>query len=250
MTLTQEDLERYHRQILFRSFGREGQGRLKDAHVLVAGVGGLGSPAAMYLCAGGIGHLSLVDEDTVSLSNLNRQLLYWERDIGKRKVASAEEKLLKMNSSVRIIPIHEKITDRTCKVLLEDVDVAVDCLDTMTSRYALNRACVENRIPLIHGGVYGMMGQLTSFLPDAGPCFECIFPQGEESKKPTPILGPAAGFIASLQVLEVIKLLTGTGKLLTGRLLYFNAELMACSFADVSRRVDCPVCGDETHVPV
>jgi len=247
MKLTEKDLERYQRQILFKPFGKKGQERLKAAHLLVAGVGGLGSPVAMYLCAGGAGHLSLVDEDTVSLSNLNRQLLYGERDIGSRKVDSAAEKLAGINAAVRVDPIHARIAPETCNTLLEGVDLVMDCLDTMSARYALNQACVKRGVPLIHGGVYGMTGQMTTILPGRGPCLECIFPRGEEAKHPVPVLGPAAGVIASLQALEAVKLLTGMGKPVTGRLLCFDGAGMTWSFADVNRRKDCPACGDKTE---
>ncbi len=242
--LKDSEKERYSRQILFKAFGEEGQEKLKAAKVLIAGVGGLGSPVAMYLATAGIGRLVLVDPDTVSLSNLNRQLLHWETDLGRQKVDSAGEKLGKMNSDIRVTPVAERITRETCRGLLEGADVAVDCLDNMKTRYLLNRACVERGVPLVHGGVYGMLGQVTTILPGGGPCLECIFPRKKERGDKIPVFGPTAGFTASFQALEVIKLLTGIGELLKGRLLYFNGEIMECIFADVKRREDCPGCGD------
>lgn len=242
--LTQSELERYSRQILSKQFGRVGQERLKSSHVLVAGVGGLGSTASMYLVASGIKTITLVDSDTVSLSNLNRQLIHLESDIGKRKVESAEEKLVNMNSTVQINSISERITPESCEVFLKGVDVAVDCLDNMETRYVLNWACVKKDLPLIHGGVYGMIGQLTTIIPHKGPCLECIFPRDKGKEKDTiPVFGPTAGFIASLQALEVIKLLAEIEVHLIGRMLYFNGETMQSFLANVSRRVDCPVCG-------
>ena len=241
--LTKREKERYSRQILFKAFGEEGQEKLKAARVLVAGVGGLGSPVAMYLATAGIGKIVLVDLDAVSLSNLNRQLLHWENDVGRDKVGSASEKLEKMNSDIQVKAVVEKITPETCLNLLAEVDVAVDCLDNMKTRYILNRACVEKRIPLVHGGVYGMLGQVTTILPGDGPCLECIFPHKEERGEKIPVFGPTAGFTASFQVLEVIKLLTGIGELLHGRLLYFNGEIMECIFAEVKKREDCEGCG-------
>ncbi|NIA11747.1 MAG: adenylyltransferase [Nitrospiraceae bacterium] len=243
MELTERDLERYHRQMLYPPFGRKGQKRLKAAHVLIAGVGGLGSPVAMYLTAGGVGTITLVDSDTVSLSNLNRQLLHYEKNINIPKVASAEEKLALMNSSVQLHPVSEKIIPETCEPLLTGVDVVVDCLDNMLSRYVLNAACVKKGIPLIHGGVYGMIGQITTLLPGETPCLECIFPKAKASKVTIPVFGPTAGVIASLQALETIKLLSGVGNLLTSRMLYFNGEVMECIMVDVRRKDDCPVCG-------
>jgi len=242
--LTKRELERYNRQILFRAFGEEGQEKLKSARVLVAGVGGLGSTVAMYLTTSGIGRIVLVDSDTVSLSNLNRQLLHWEKDVDRKKVDSGVEKIQKMNSDIRVEAVPVKITQNSCEYLLRNVDVAVDCLDNMKTRYILNRACMEKKVPLVHGGVYGMLGQVTTILPGDGPCLECIFPHKEERGNTIPVFGPTAGFTASLQVLEVIKLLTGIGELLRGRLLYFNGEIMECIFAEVEKREDCQGCGN------
>jgi len=242
--LTKRELERYNRQILFRAFGEEGQEKLKSARVLVAGVGGLGSTVAMYLTTSGIGRIVLVDSDTVSLSNLNRQLLHWEKDVDRKKVDSGVEKIQKMNSDIRVEAVPVKITQNSCEYLLRNVDVAVDCLDNMKTHYILNRACVEKKVPLVHGGVYGMLGQVTTILPGDGPCLECIFPHKEERGNTIPVFGPTAGFTASLQVLEVIKLLTGIGELLRGRLLYFNGEIMECIFAEVEKREDCQGCGN------
>ncbi len=242
--LTEREKERYNRQILFRAFGEEGQEKLRAARVLVAGVGGLGSPVALYLAAAGIAHLVLVDADRVSLSNLNRQILHWEGDVGRQKVESGREKLHKINSDIHVEAIAREITGESCRDLVEGVDVVVDCLDNMKTRYILNKACVDARCSLVHGGVYGMLGQVTTILPGDGPCLECIFPHREEKGDKVPVFGPAAGVTASLQALEVIKLLTGIGKLLRGRLLYVNGEIMECVIADVKRREDCPGCGD------
>jgi len=248
--LTERDKERYSRQILFKAFGEEGQEKLKAARVLVAGVGGLGSPVAMYLATAGIGKIVLVDSDTVTLSNLNRQLLHWENDIGREKVESGREKLRKMNTDIQVEAIAEKITPETCSNLLAEVDVVVDCLDNMKTRYVLNRACIEKGVPLVHGGVYGMLGQVTTILPGDGPCLECIFPHKEERGEKIPVFGPTAGFTASFQVLEVIKLLTGIGELLHGRLLYFNGEIMECIFAEVKKREDCEGCGKGANAQI
>jgi len=235
-------LERYTRQMLFPSFGREGQEKLQTSHVLIAGVGGLGSPVAMYLTVSGIGEITLIDSDTVALSNLNRQLLHWEKDIGRKKVISAQEKLKQMNTTTRVHAIPEKLTLSTCASYLQGITCVVDCLDNMDSRYALNRECVEKGLPLIHGGVYGMMGQLTTIIPGQTPCLECIFPKSETPSEPIPIFGPTAGVIASLQALEVIKLIAGVGNHLLGTLLYFNGEAMECLLTELTRRPECPAC--------
>ncbi len=244
MALNPDDLERYGRQILFKPLGRKGQERLAAIHALVAGVGGLGSPLAMYLTVAGVGEITLADFDTVTLSNLNRQLLHGDGDMGRRKVLSAKAKLTGLNPTIKVHAIPEKITPKTCESLLDSVDIVVDCLDNMASRYTLNRACVRWKIPLVHGGVYGLMGQLTTIIPGRTPCLECIFPRKKTTPGPIPVFGATAGFIASLQALEAIKLITGIGKNLAGRLLYFNAEVMECVVSDFKKNPNCPVCRD------
>jgi hypothetical protein len=157
-------------------------------------------------------------------------------------VISAQEKLKQMNTTTRVHAIPEKLTLSTCASYLQGITCVVDCLDNMDSRYALNRECVEKGLPLIHGGVYGMMGQLTTIIPGQTPCLECIFPKSETPSEPIPIFGPTAGVIASLQALEVIKLIAGVGNHLLGTLLYFNGEAMECLLTELTRRPECPAC--------
>jgi len=244
--LTEEDRVRYGRQIIFPSFGEEGQQKLKQAHVLVAGIGGLGSPAAIYLACAGVGKLTLIDSDAVELSNLNRQILHGEEDIGEKKVFSAAQKLNKLNSTVELEPLVVRITAEGLPGLLHGIDLVMDCLDSMETRFILNEGCVKAGIPFIHGGVYGMLGEITTIIPRETPCFECIFPREVEGKTPLPIFGCTPALIASLQVMEAIKLLAGFGELLTGTMLYVNGEVMEFTTAPLQKNEGCRVCGGDT----
>jgi molybdopterin/thiamine biosynthesis adenylyltransferase len=242
-SLTEQDVVRYDRQILYPAFGEEGQRKLRQAHILIAGVGGLGSPVAIYLACAGVGKLTLIDRDVVELSNLNRQILHGEADIGEQKVISAARKLEKLNSTVTVKPIAMKITAENFSGLLQGVDLVMDCMDNMATRFILNEGCVKAGIPLIHGGIYGMMGEVTTIIPGQTPCFECIFPRDVEGKSPFPVFGFTPALIASLQVMEAIKLLAGFGELLAGKMLYVRGEEMLCMTVDLQRNKGCRVCG-------
>jgi molybdopterin/thiamine biosynthesis adenylyltransferase len=216
-SLTELDLVRYSRQIIFPAFGEEGQLKLRQAHVLIAGVGGLGSPCAIYLACAGIGRLTLVDSDSVELSNLNRQILHGEEDIGEPKVISAVGKLKKLNSTLELNPVAVRITAESLPALLSRADLVIDCLDAMETRFILNEGCVRAGKPFIH--------------------------QDVEGKKPFPVFGCTAALVASLQVMEAIKLLSGFGDLLTGKMLYVSGETMACSTVLLQRNTECEICG-------
>jgi molybdopterin/thiamine biosynthesis adenylyltransferase len=241
--LTQEDLVRYDRQILYPAFGEEGQRKLRKAHVLVAGVGGLGSPVAIYLACAGVGKLTVVDSDAVELSNLNRQILHWEEDVGEQKVISAVRKLEKLNSTVEVNPHAMKITAENFLGLIEGVDLVMDCMDNMETRFIMNEGCVNAGIPFIHGGIYGMMGEVTTIIPGQTPCFECIFPRDVEGKRPFPVFGFTPALVASLQVMEAIKLLGGFGELLAGKMLYVRGEETIFMTVDLQKNKTCRVCG-------
>ena len=242
--LTEEDRVRYDRQILYPEFGEEGQRKLRQAHVLIAGVGGLGSPVAIYLACAGIGKLTLVDSDAVELSNLNRQILHGEGDIGEQKVISAARKLEKLNSTVEMNSRAMKITGENFLGLLQEVDLVMDCMDNMATRFILNEGCVKAGIPLIHGGIYGMMGEITTIIPGQTPCFECIFPRDVEGKRPFPVFGFTPALIASLQVMEATKLLAGFGELLAGKMLYVRGEETIFMTVDLQKNKTCRVCGE------
>ncbi len=241
--LTEEDLIRYSRQILFPPFGEEGQKKLKQAHILIAGIGGLGSPVAVYLTYAGIGHLTVVDSDLVELSDLNRQILHWDDDIGESKVFSAVNKLKKMNSTVNINPILTKITSANIIELLQGITLVVDCLDNFETRFILNEGCVQEGIPLIHGGVDGLRGEVTTIIPGRTPCLRCIFPRTPKEKRTFPVIGATPAVIASLQVMEAIKLLSGFGELLTGKMLYVHGKEMEFFIVKHQKKSDCQTCG-------
>jgi adenylyltransferase/sulfurtransferase len=206
-------------------------------------MGGLGSPVAVYLACAGIGHLTYIDSDSVELSNLNRQILHLEKDIGKQKVISATTKLERLNSAVEIAPKAEEISSENVNELLQGVNVAIDCLDNMETRYILNEGCVSKNTPLIHGGVYGLMGEVTTIIPGQTPCFECMFPRGNKREEGLfPVFGATPALIASLQVMEAIKLIAGFGEVLAGKLLYVNGENM--EFYILNKEIDsrCQTC--------
>ncbi len=236
------DLERekYSRQILL--FGEEGQEKLKNARVLVVGAGGLGSPISTYLAIAGVGKIILADFDTVELSNLNRQFLHHEKDIGRTKIESAKEKLLSMNPGIEVETIGEMISESNIESLIPECDIIVDALDNLETRHLLNRLAVKRRIPMVHGAVTGYDGQVTTIIPGKTPCFYCIFPRISK-KEVFPVLGATPGVIGSIQANEVIKFLTGNGKLLEGRLLFWNGFSGDFSEISLSKLNNCPVCG-------
>lgn len=232
--------EKYIRQIML--FGEEGQEKLRKAKVFVAGAGGLGSPVLTYLAIAGVGKIILADFDSVELSNLNRQFLHHEKDAGREKVKSAEEKLLSLNPEIEVVTIREKITEENADSIVPSCDLIIDALDNFDTRHVLNRLAVERKIPLIHGAVSGYRGQATTVVPGKTPCLYCIFPKSFR-KEVFPVLGTTPGIIGSIQANEAIKYLTGQGKLLEGRLLLWDG--LTCSFSElnVNKAENCPVCG-------
>jgi len=241
--LTKYDLERYDRQIRISGFGEEGQKRLKGARVLVAGAGGLGFPTSAYLVAAGVGTVKIVDCESVELSNLNRQLLHWHGDVGKRKVESACEKLQGINPTVKVEVCDEAITDDNAFSLVSGVDAVVDALDNYEARFALNRACLEKKVPFFHGAVHGLVGQATTIIPHETACLRCIVPVAPP-RGIFPILGPVAGTIGTIQATEVIKYLVGLGDLLKDRLLIYDGLYVEFHSIEVKRNPACPDCGN------
>ncbi len=231
---------RYARQEMI--FGQKRQEAVSAATVVVVGAGGLGSPAATYLAAAGVGRLVIVDCDTVSLSNLNRQFLHGDADIGTPKVESAARRLRALNRDVEVIPVGEKITEENAAAIIRGADAVVDALDTFAVRDVLNTAAVRERIPLMHGAISGCYGQATTVVPGLSACLRCIFPS-HPPKATFPAIGATAGVIGSIQAGEVIKYLTGTGTLLTDRLLLWNGAEATCDVLPAPREPACPVCG-------
>lgn len=240
--LTPGELERYDRQIMIEQIGLEGQEKLKRSKVAIAGAGGLGSPLALYLAAAGIGIIRLIDHDRVSLSNLNRQVLHWTEDIGKKKVLSAELKLRNLNPEVKIEAIEETITEVNVSQLLEGCDAILDAMDNLPTRYTLNRCAIEKNIPFFHGAVRGFEGRVMTIVPGKTACLRCMY-RGTVPEEKFPVLGVTPAIIGSIQATEAIKYLLGIGQLLTNRLLLYDGlEAIFTEFA-INRNPDCDHCG-------
>ena len=239
--LTDYDLARYDRQIMMRGIGEEWQKRLKGIRVFVAGCGGLGSPVAYYLAAAGFGSLVLADMDIVDLSNLNRQILHWDSNIGEKKVKSAYEKLAQLNPEIEIIPLDMEIDEFNVYEATQGCGIIMDCMDSFEARYLLNRASLRHNIPFIHASIWGMEGRVTTLVPGRTPCLECIFPKAPPKEK-FPVLGATAGVLGAIQVTEAVKVLLGIGEPLLGRLLVYDGEYMQFHEVRVEKRPDCPAC--------
>lgn len=238
--LSEHERKRYSRQTML--FGEEGQEKLKSATVFVAGAGGLGCPIALYLATAGIGHLRIADSDTVDLTNLNRQVLHWEKDIGRAKVASAGEKLSAVNSEIEVETARVVIDASNVADLASDADVIVDAMDNFETRYLLNEVALKRGIPLIHGAISGFFGQATTIIPEKTPCLKCIFPTAPP-KETFPVVGTTPGVIGIVQANETIKYLTGSGDLLAGRLLLWDGTNSTMETIAVERQPKCEACG-------
>lgn len=226
--------------------GEAGQEKLKAARVLIAGAGGLGTVISLYLAAAGVGTLRVVDRDIVEASNLNRQILHWGGDIGRPKTASVSEKLADLNSLIRVEEVAGRIDETSIDAITEDCDLIVDAMDNFPTRYLLNRTALRKGIPFIHGAVRGLYGQATTVLPGKTPCLRCIFP-GSPPREIFPIIGATCGVIGSIEATEVIKLLTGRGEPLAGRLFIWDGMAASADSLVVERNPACPDCGRAGH---
>lgn len=240
--LTPSEQERYDRQIMIGEIGEEGQEKLKRSRVVIAGTGGLGSPIAIYLTAAGIGMIRLIDHDQVALSNLNRQILHWEEDIGRKKVDSARTKLRNLNRAVEIEAIAETVTEGNVSKLVNGCDVIVDAMDNLPTRYILNRCAIEKNIPFFHGAVNGFEGRVMTILPGKTACLRCMY-RGPVPQEKFPVIGVAPAVIGVIQATEVIKYLLGIGRLLTNRLLIYDGLKVTFSEFTVNKNPDCDHCG-------
>ena len=241
------ELLHYSRQILLPEIGIEGQQRLLNAKVLIIGLGGLGSPAAMYLAAAGVGHLYISDFDKVELSNLQRQIIHDSNDIGKYKVDSARESLLALNPSITVTPLDKLLANKALIEPINKVDIVLDCTDNLTSRLAINQICVQTKTPLISGAAIRMEGQISVFNSnlDNSPCYRCLYPNDEEIVETcteTGILAPMVGIIGSLQALEAMKQIIGIGNNLIGQLLLIDGITMEFQTIKVKKNPNCPTC--------
>jgi len=247
--MNDDQLLRYSRQILLPGFDHEGQQKLLDAHVLIMGLGGLGSPVAMYLASAGVGKLTLVDFDHVDLSNLQRQIIHNTQSIKQAKVESAATTLAQLNPLVETICVNQKLDQQALQERLSSVDLLVDATDNFSTRFMINRACYNTRTPLVSGAAIRMEGQVSVFdfhNPDS-PCYSCLYDeQGEEqdsSCSENGVMAPMVGIIGSLQAMEAIKLLTGYGETLTGKLLITDAMVQDWRSMTFKKDPNCPVCG-------
>ena len=241
-------LLRYSRHILLDEIGIEGQERIMASRALVIGVGGLGSPAALYLATAGVGHLTLVDNDTVDLTNLQRQIAHTEARVGQPKVDSARQALLAINPKLNITTFAERIDGARMGALVADADVVLDCSDNFATRQAINAACVQHGVPLVSGAAISFDGQLAVYNPKdpKSPCYACVFPPDaafEETRCATMgVFAPLVGIIGSMQAAEALKLLSGAGKPAIGRLQMLDARDMTWNDIRIPRNPDCMVC--------
>ena len=247
MGLSKAELERYNRQMLIEGWGLEGQRKLKASKVAVVGIGGLGCLSSLNLAAAGVGRITLIDKDKSSLTDLNRQILYSHKDLGNFKAEVAKKKLETYNPEVRVEAFIQEVTEATLPGILRDSDVVVDGLDNWRTRFLVNDYCVEKGTPFVHAGVSEFYGQLITIAPRRGPCLRCIFPKEPTEVKVVPVFGATPAVLASLQVMEVIKLIVGIGKPLIGRMLFLDGEEMAFETAEIRRNPGCPVCGNEDN---
>ena len=248
-TLSPVELARYSRHLLLGEIGLAGQQKLAAARVLVVGAGGLGSPAALYLAAAGIGTLGIADFDSVAAHNLQRQLLHEDASVGESKVTSAARRLRATNPFIRVVEQPEGVTIDNAITLFAGYDIIVDGTDNFSSRYLNNDAAFFARKPLVYGSVFKFEGQVSVFHPaEGGPCYRCLFPQPPAAGSvpgcgEAGVLGALCGVIGSLQALEVVKLITGIGQPLTGRLLTYDALAQSFQTLNLARDSDCPLCG-------
>jgi len=246
--LSLRELDRYKRQILL--FGEEGQEKLKKAHIFIAGAGGLGSPISIYLAVAGIGTITIVDKDIVELTNLNRQILHNDNDIGRKKTTSAEAKLIAFNPDIMIRVIDTTIDKTNVMRLVGKSDGIVDAMDNFPTRYLLNETAVKKNIPLFHGAIRGLYGQATTIIPGKTPCLKCIFPNAPP-KEIFPVVGVTPGFIGMIQATEVLKYLINDGRLLSNRLFIWDGFEAHADEIIVEWNPKCPVCGNiKTKSPV
>jgi molybdopterin/thiamine biosynthesis adenylyltransferase/rhodanese-related sulfurtransferase len=251
--LSSAEVSRYSRHLTLPQVGRDGQRKLKAASVLVVGTGGLGSPASMYLAAAGIGHIGLVDYDTVEVTNLQRQIVHSESTIGMLKVDSAALRLRGLNPNVTVETHHEPLTSENAFDILTPYDVIVDGTDNFPTRYLLNDAAVMLGKPLVYGSIYRFEGQVSVFGMKEGPCYRCLLPQPPApglvpSCAEAGVLGVVPGTIGTIQATEAFKLILGIGEPLVGRLLLYDALDMAFDMITLPKRPTCPVCGDSPSI--
>lgn len=252
-TLINNDMLRYSRQMILDGFGKEGQQKLKQARVLVIGAGGLGSPALFYLAAAGVGTVGIADFDTVTLSNLNRQIVHFTNDIGRKKTDSAESKIKALNPDVKVEKFDFRLNIDNIEEVIDKFDVVIDATDNFAARYLISDSCFFLGKPVIEGAAVGYLGILMTIIPGKTPCYRCLYPEPPadgvvETCSDTGILGMATGVIGSLQALEAVKVITDIGEKVTGRVIVFDALTTEFSDIQLEKSPKCALCGDHPTI--
>ena len=247
--MTDEQLLRYSRHILLDALGIEGQERILAAHALIIGAGGLGSPAALYLASAGVGKITLVDDDTVDFTNLQRQILHTQARVGMAKAESGKQALAAINPEIAIIPLQQRLSGSALEALVASADIVLDCTDNFATRHAINRACVHYKKPLVSGAAIRFDGQISVYdlRRDDSPCYHCLFPEGEDIEEVRcavmGVFAPLTGIIGTMQAAEALKLIAGIGESLTGRLLLLDTLEMEWRSVKFKKDAGCAVCG-------
>ena len=245
--MDQKQLDRYARQIRLPQIGEQGQQKILDSSALIVGMGGLGSPAAMYLAAAGIGNLVISDFDMVETSNLQRQIIHADRSIGENKVDSAQATIEALNPDCKVETVGYQLDGDELKSTIDSVDIVLDCTDNFPTRFEVNRYCVATKTPLVSGAAIRLEGQIMNYQPGVqGPCYQCLYTkvyENAETCEMEGILGPVVGVIGTMQALQSLLILTGQGEPLIGKLLLLDAASMEWQGVTLPRNPACPVCG-------
>ena len=253
MDFTDEQVTRYSRHILLPEVGGKGQKKIAKAKILIVGAGGLGSPAAFYLAAAGVGTIGLIDSDAVDLSNLQRQIIHYTPDVGRSKVLSAKEKIQALNPDVQVVMHEERFVAGNALKLIAGYDVVIDGVDNFPAKFLINDACVLGGKPLVHGGILRFDGRVTTILPKKSACYRCVFKQPPPSGlvascQEAGVIGALAGVIGTLQATEALKIVLGIGRPLTDRLLDYDAKKATFREIKTKRNPHCPVCGEHPTI--
>src|SRR4030042_6957354 len=253
MKLTEDQLRRYNRHLLLPEVGEQGQIKILESKVFMVGAGGLGSPVAYYLAAAGVGTIGIIDNDVVDLGNLQRQIAHSTKTVGRPKVESAKSTFESLNPDVNVAAINDRLTKHNILELIKDYDIVCDCSDNYPTRFLVNDACVMLKKPLVIGAVFKFEGQLTVVIPGEGPCYRCLFEEPPPpgilpSPQGVGLLGVIPGVIGTLQAAEVLKLIVGTGHILKGELLIYDALKPSFRKVKIPKNPDCPVCSDHPTI--
>lgn len=253
MAMNEDQIKRYSRHILLPEVGGKGQKKIAAAKVFIVGAGGLGSPAALYLAAAGVGTIGIIDGDVVDLSNLQRQVIHHTPDVARPKIHSAKEKIAALNPDVAVVAIHDRLTAKNALDTVRDFDLIIDGTDNFPAKFLINDTAVLAKKPLIHGGILRFVGQVLTILPGQSACYRCLFkappPAGlVPSCQEAGVLGALAGVIGTIQATEALKLILGVGQPLTDRLLTYDALTTRFRNVPLRRNLHCPVCGDAPSI--